>query len=129
MLFTSAPHEANGAAFSDAVRGLRSQGVHVYPVASSGIDEQTEYVMRATAQFTEGRYLFLTDDSGVGGEHKEPSVPCYVVTRLNHAMERVVQSELDGTRVAVDSALVLRTSGNPSDGQCVLQSGATASLF
>ena len=123
------PHQANGAAFSNAVRGLRTLGVHVYPVASSGIDEQTEYAMRAAAQVTEGRYLFLTDDSGVGGSHKEPSIPCYVVTRLNHAMERVVQSELDGVRVAVDPALVLRTSGQPTDGQCVLQSGATASLF
>jgi len=123
------PHQADGATFSNAVRGLRSLGVHVYPVASSGIDEQTEYVMRATAQVTEGRYLFLTDDSGVGGTHKEPSIPCYVVTRLNHAMERVVQSELDGARVAVDPALVLRTSGAPTDGQCVLQNGAAASLF
>lgn len=123
------PHLADGAAFSAAVRGLRDLDVHVYPVASSGIDRQTEYTMRATAQLTQGRYLFLTDDSGVGGEHLEPSIPCYAVTRLNHAMERVVQSELAGARVEVDPALVLRTSGAPSGGQCLLPSGVTATLF
>jgi len=123
------PHAHNGGAFSAAVRGLRDLDVHVYPVASSGIDEQTEYAMRASAQLTRGRYLFLTDDSGVGGAHKEPSIPCFVVTRLDHAMERVVQSELAGAQVAVAAAHILRTVGQPNGGQCVLQTGATATLF
>lgn len=123
------PHTENAAPFSAAVRGLRDLGVHVYPVASSGIDGPTEYAMRATAQLTSGRYVFLTDDSGVGGSHREPSIPCYVVTRLDHAMERVVQSELAGAQVAVEPTHILRTAGEPNAGQCVLQTGATATLF
>ena len=30
-----------------------------------------------------GRYLFLTDDSGIGNDHEEPRVPCYRVERLD----------------------------------------------
>ena len=122
------PHDHDVARFSNAVRGLRAASVHVYPVASSGIDVPTEYAMRATAQLTLGRYLFLTDDSGVGGSHLEPSVPCYVVTKLGHALERVIASELAGTRVAVDPGHLIRSVGNPVDGECALESG-TASIF
>ena len=50
--------------------------------------------MRSAAQLTGGRYLFLTDDSGVGGEHKEPNIPCYFVTRLDHAILRMVDIEM-----------------------------------
>ncbi|MBL8917292.1 MAG: VWA domain-containing protein [Myxococcaceae bacterium] len=123
------PHDDDVAPFSAAVRALRDRGVHVYPVASSGIDERTEYAMRASAQLTMGRYLFLTDDSGVGAAHKEPSIPCYVVTKLNHAVERVIASELAGTRVEVDPAKVIRTAGNPEQGRCALGNGAVAHLF
>ena len=73
---------------ANSLRVTRDQGVHVYPVASSGVDELTELSMRSAAQLTGGRYLFLTDDSGVGGEHKEPSIPCYVVTKLDDALLR-----------------------------------------
>jgi hypothetical protein len=124
-----APHHNDKAgALADAVRALRAKDVHVYPVASSGIDELTEYTMRAAAQLTSGRYLFLTGDSGVGGEHKTPSTPCYVVTRLDVAMLRAVSSELSGARIAADPASVLRTVGEPQDGVCSLQEGE-AKLF
>ena len=87
------PHAANAGPFATAVRDLASQEVRLFPIASSGIDEVTEYTMRAAAQRTGGRYLFLTDDSGVGGAHKEPTVSCYVVTQLLYALERVLDAE------------------------------------
>ncbi len=39
---------------ADAVRAASDLGVHVYPVASSGVDELTELTMRSTAQLTPG---------------------------------------------------------------------------
>jgi Mg-chelatase subunit ChlD len=123
------PHDGRAAEFSTTVRALQSKGAHVYPVASSGIDTRTEYAMRASAQLTLGRYLFLTDDSGVGGAHLEPSIPCYVVTKLNHAVERSIDSELAGARVEVDPAKVIRTVGSPMNGQCALQGGTVAQVF
>ena len=111
-------HDHNARRFTDAVRALQARDVRVYPVSSSGSDELFEYSMRAAAQLTGGRYLFLTDDSGVGGAHKDPTIPCYWVTRLNYAMERVISSELSGTIIEIDPDKVLRAVGSPVNGQC-----------
>ncbi|HEY3255489.1 MAG TPA: VWA domain-containing protein, partial [Polyangiaceae bacterium] len=92
-----APHHSGQAeAMSDGIRGMGKLGVHVYPVASSGVDELTEVTMRSAAALTGGRYLFLTNDSGVGNDHKEPTIPCYFVTKLDLAIERMVDIELSG---------------------------------
>jgi len=122
-------HDERAQALLDGIRGAKQLGVHVYPVASSGIDELTELTMRTAAQLTGGRYLFLTDDSGVGGAHKEPSIPCYFVTRLDHAILRMVDAELTGQHVEPVEDTIIRTSGEPKDGTCKLSSGETVSVF
>ncbi len=113
-------HDKNAGAMAAAVRELRSRDVRVYPVASSGIDELAEYTMRASAQLTGGRYIFLTDDSGIGEAHKDPTIPCYFVTRLDHAIVRSVQSELRGTFVSPAAEDVIRAVGAPVDGVCTV---------
>jgi hypothetical protein len=119
-----APHHTqNARAMADAVRAVRDVGVHLYPVASSGIDELSEHSMRSAAQLTGGRYLFLTDDSGVGGAHKEPTIPCYFVTRLDDAILRMVDIELSGEYHEPTTAQIIRTGGNPESGRCTLTSG------
>jgi hypothetical protein len=125
-----APHHTGRAsALVAAVDVAASQDVHVYPVASSGVDELTEYAMRSAAQLTLGRYLFLTDDSGVGGEHKEPTIPCYFVTRLDDAILRMVDIEMSGVYREPLAAEVIRAGGDPADGACTLQSGQTVFAF
>lgn len=125
-----APHHVERAAqITAAVEVAASQDVHLYPVASSGVDELTEYSMRAAAQLSLGRYLFLTDDSGVGGEHKEPSIPCYFVTRLDDAILRMVDIEMSGVYHEPEQADVIRAGGNPADGACRLESGQTVFVF
>jgi hypothetical protein len=122
-------HDDRAAAMAEALRASRKLGVHIYPVASSGIDEFTELGMRSAAQFTGGRYLFLTNDSGVGGDHKEPSIPCYFVTRLDHAILRMVRIELSGEYSEPSSEQIVRKGGNPQAGSCKLESGATVVVF
>jgi hypothetical protein len=112
-----------------AIRDVGSLGIHVYPVASSGIDEITELTMRTTAELTGGRYLFLTDDSGVGGAHKEPTIPCYFVTQLDRAIVRMVDIELSGVYREPSAEEILRTGGNPTSGACTLGSGDTVLVF
>jgi hypothetical protein len=125
-----APHHAkNTAAFVDALKGARTAGVHLYPVAASGADKLTEFSMRLGALVTGGRYLFLTDDSGVGGSHLEPTIPCYFVTSLQRAMLRMVLMELSGVRVDPVSTDVVRTGGNPQDGRCTLADGQSVSVL
>jgi hypothetical protein len=125
-----APHHgANAEPLAAAVEVASSQDVHVYPVASSGVDELTEYTMRSAAQLTLGRYLFLTNDSGVGGDHKEPTIPCYFVTRLDHAILRMIDIEMSGVYREPSPEQVIRSGGDPADGACRLESGQTVFVY
>jgi len=125
-----APHHAEQAgAMKAAIVAAQAAGVHIYPVASSGVDEFTELTMRSTAQLTGGRYLFLTNDSGVGNSHKEPSIPCYFVTKLDSAILRMVDIEMSGVYREPSAAELIRTGGNPQSGACQLDSGETVYVF
>ena len=112
-----------------AVRTAAEQDIHIYPVASSGVDDLTEFSMRSSAQLTGGRYIFLTEDSGIGEAKKEPNIPCYFVTRLDHAILRMVAVEMSGSYIEPDPANVIRTGGNPQDGACTLASGTSVGVF
>jgi hypothetical protein len=122
-------HDQNATAMTEAIRDSADLDVHIYPVASSGVEELTELTMRSAAQLTGGRYLFLTDDSGVGGEHKEPTIPCYFVTRLDTAILRMVDIELSGVYREPAADEVRRTGGDPKSGRCTLESGENVQSF
>jgi hypothetical protein len=107
----------------EAIRAAHARGVHLYPVAASGVDDLTEFSMRLAALVTGGRYLFLTNDSGIGNDHKEPAIPCYHVTNLKDAMLRMIAMEVTGVRLEPAPAEVIRTGGNPRDGRCQLRDG------
>ena len=72
-----------------------AQGIRIIPVASSGIDKATEYLLRTMAFTTGGTYTFLTDDSGIGGSHIEPTIGDYQVEKLNDMMVRIVNEYLE----------------------------------
>ena len=122
-------HEARTAVITEAIRTASQLDVHIYPVASSGVDVRTETSMRSAAQLTGGRYLFLTDDSGVGGSHLEPSIPCYFVTLLSNAMLRMVDIEMSGVYREPEAAQIIRTGGDPTDRACTLDSGKIVYAF
>ncbi|MGK4008174.1 vWA domain-containing protein [Sorangium sp. So ce1036] len=122
-------HDSSAADMAAGIRALEDLGVHIYPVASSGVDELTELTMRSAAQITGGRYLFLTDDSGVGGQHKEPTIPCYYVTRLDRAILRMVDIELSGDYREPEPSEILRAGGDPEDGACALSSGGEVLVY
>jgi len=125
-----APHHGPDApVMADALRTAAKQDIHIYPIAASGVDELTELTMRSAAQLTLGRYLFLTDDSGIGNSHKEPTIPCYYVTRLDQAILRMVDIEMTGLYREPSTAEVIRTGGDPTDGLCQLEDGQELVAF
>ncbi|WP_338552363.1 VWA domain-containing protein [Paenibacillus sp. KS-LC4] len=67
-----------------------ANGIRIIPVASSGVDVPTEYLLRFMAVATGGTYLFLTDDSGIGGEHLEPAAGEYEVKPLNDLLVEMI---------------------------------------
>lgn len=110
------PHDENLKETIQLAKVAAQSGIRIYPLAASGVADTAEYVMRILAATTGGRYLFLTDDSGVGNEHAEPKIPCYVVTRLDQLMVRILSSELSGQRVEARPGDIIRTSGGEQQG-------------
>jgi hypothetical protein len=106
------PHDERAPAAWRNAMALRDQGVHIVPVAASGVGPAAEYLMRAMAAATQSRYLFLTDDSGVGNAHGEPAVDCYVVTRLDGLLRRVLTGLVVGRRIEPSPAEILRQVGD-----------------
>lgn len=115
------PHDEHIQATWDSGLISRSRGIHVVSLAASGIDDTAEFMMRGLSQLTNARYLFLTDDSGIGLPHAEPTVDCYVVTRLDQLVERVLVSLITGQRVEPEGEDVIRTVGNYRSGVCAIE--------
>ncbi|MCK5644334.1 MAG: VWA domain-containing protein, partial [Gammaproteobacteria bacterium] len=90
------PHTQNIDRALDEMHAAREKGIHVFPIAASGVDNVMEYVMRTAGVLSDGRYLFLTDDSGIGSTHAEPHIPAYYVTTLRDSIVRSIESELTG---------------------------------
>ena len=84
-------HTPEVVANMQAVTAAASQkGVRIIPVASSGVDKNTEFLMRSLAIATNGTYLFLTDDSGIGNSHLQPTIGDYQVEYLNDLIRTVI---------------------------------------
>lgn len=114
------PHDEHFQATWDTGLISRTRGIHMVSLAASGVDDRAEFLMRGLSQLTNARYLFLTDDSGVGLPHAEPQVDCYVVTRLDQLVERVMVSLVTGQRVEPEGEDVIRTVGNYRNGVCAI---------
>lgn len=70
-------------------------GIRIVPVAASGVDKSCEFLLRNLAFMTGGTYTFLTDDSGIGFSHTQPTIGSYTVEKLNDMMVRICNEYLD----------------------------------
>ena len=78
----------------DMVRA-RQAGIKVFSVASSGLDQQGERVMRQIAQQTMGKFLFiLYASSPQGGLDTPHSVEQYSVDQLDDLIVGLIKDEL-----------------------------------
>ena len=73
------------------------KGIKIISIASSGIDKKTEYFFRSQSLLTAGQYVYLTDDSGIGGAHLDASTSeKLVVEYLNACMSRLISGYYSG---------------------------------
>ncbi|MGN0517942.1 MAG: VWA domain-containing protein [Acutalibacteraceae bacterium] len=77
-----------------SIEKAASQGIRVISVAASGVDKRTEMMLRSFAVATGGTYTFLTDDSGIGGSHIEPTIGQFTVRQFNECIIDVINSYL-----------------------------------
>ena len=97
FLLLDAPPHHNPEALQRLHRVTREAarlGIRIIPIGASGIDKQTEFLMRFLDVSTGGTYVFLTDDSGIGQPHLVPSVGAYEVEPLNELLVRLISGSL-----------------------------------
>ncbi|HKY75195.1 MAG TPA: vWA domain-containing protein [Acidimicrobiia bacterium] len=86
----------DGPDYADDVRAAARRGIKIMPIASSGLDDQGEYVFRQLAQITMARFTFLTygADGASPGDHTDHHVSDYAVLALDDLVVRLVADEL-----------------------------------
>jgi hypothetical protein len=106
LLADAAPHLAGEPGYEDepdyatVLRDAAASGIKVFPIASSGLDDQGEFVFRQLAQVTLGRFVFLT--YGIDGASPGTSTPHdvdpedYDVLALDALVVQLVGDELAG---------------------------------
>jgi Mg-chelatase subunit ChlD len=100
LLADAPPHlDYGGPQYDDDMLAALGKGIKVFSVGASGLDAQGEYVQRQIAQYTGGRFVFLTyrdaanPASGPGRETVH-EVSNYSVDTLDRLIVRLVREEL-----------------------------------
>ncbi len=94
LILDAPPHNTaeNQTKMKELAEQAAAKGIRIVPVGASGIDKSTEYLMRTLAISTNGTYTFLTNHSGIGGDHIEPTTDDYKVETFNDLLVRVLKS-------------------------------------
>lgn len=83
-------HQGVVESLQTSVKQYAENGIKLIPVYCSGPSKECEFMCRFFAILTGGTYVFLTDDSGVGGSHVEASVGQFQVEPLNDLLARLI---------------------------------------
>jgi hypothetical protein len=96
----AAPHldYPDDADYAIEVLEAAKRGIKIEPIASSGLDDQGEFVFRQLAQLTGGRFSFLTYGAAGAPEPGDATthhVDDYSVLSLDDLVVRLVSEELE----------------------------------
>ena len=96
LVLDAPPHNTkqNRSYIPELMSDAAAKGIRIIPIASSGIDKDTEFLLRTMSITTGGSYVFLTDHSGVGNTHLDPTIGNYEVEYLNELLVRLINSYL-----------------------------------
>jgi hypothetical protein len=105
LLADAPPHlDYGGPQYDEDMVAALGKGIKVFSVGASGLDRQGEFIQRQIAQFTGGRFVFLTyadaTRPGSSGPGRETShdVQNYSVDTLDRLIVRLVSEELAQAR-------------------------------
>jgi len=94
------PHlDYGGPQYDRDMQAALAKGIKLFPVGASGLDPSGEYVFRQLAQYTAGRFVFLTyrdgaDPSSGPGSETVHDVRQYSVQTLDKLVVRLVGEEV-----------------------------------
>ena len=99
LIFDAPPHYGVEESLKASIASAARQGIHLIPVVSSGSDRETELFGRSLSIMTDGEYVFLTDDSGIGGSHLKPIIGPHDVEKLHDVIVNLIE-EYSGVKKA-----------------------------
>jgi len=120
LILDAPPHDEAKDRVKTLVIRAASMGIRIVPVVCSGIDKSTEYLMRSIALATDGSYVFLTDDSGVGDKHIKPTTDNFKVELLNDLLQRVISEMIFMMPCADNGKMEEPVSTNDNVGKVVV---------
>jgi len=100
LLADAPPHlDYGGPQYDDDMAAALGKGIKVFSVGASGLDRQGEYIQRQIAQYTGGRFVFLTYANAANpasgpGTQTVHDVGNYSVQTLDRLVVRLVTEEL-----------------------------------
>jgi len=118
LVLDASPHrlpEVN-ASLQKSIREAARLGIRIVPVTASGIQKDTEFLMKFFGLATNGTYVFLTDHSGIGGKHLEPTTDEYKVEPLNNLLVRLI-TEYTTTETCEGKSQILFVDNQGQNGQ------------
>ena len=93
-------HTEDLARWNTAVFDAAAKGIKILTVGCSGINKQTEYYFRCQSIITGGQYIYLTDNSGIGGSHLEATTEhAMTVEYLNSCLVRIITGYFKGIHI------------------------------
>ncbi|MFN0014875.1 MAG: carboxypeptidase regulatory-like domain-containing protein [Saprospiraceae bacterium] len=92
LVLDASPHQRPEVleSLKNSIREAAKRGIRIVPLSASGIQKDTEFLMKFFGLATNGSYVFLTDHSGIGGKHLEPTTDEYKVEPLNSLLVRLI---------------------------------------
>ena len=135
LILDAPPHKGTEAEMYALMEKASAKGVRVIPIVCSGADKGTEFLMRSIALATNGTYVFLTDNSGIGSNHLKPTTDVFNVELLNNLLQRLISQTLYVPVCSAEPALQttpftkitgnvlkVKISPNPTTGRIVIKS-------
>ncbi|PCI32378.1 MAG: hypothetical protein COB60_09510 [Flavobacteriaceae bacterium] len=92
LILDAPPHftQENVRIIKNQIKVAQQKGIKIIPIVASGADKDLEFLMRFFSIATNGTYVFLTDDSGVGNAHLKPTTDAFKVEKLNDLIIRLI---------------------------------------
>jgi hypothetical protein len=92
LVLDASPHQGAdiNASLQRSITEAARRGIRIVPITASGIQKDTEFLMKFFGLATNGSYVFLTDHSGIGGKHLAPTTDEYKVELLNDLLVRLI---------------------------------------
>lgn len=88
------------------------QGIKIFSIASSGLPLDGEFVFRQLAQYTMGRFIFLTYQNGTSGQAGTERTDLtagndgnYTVEQLDELVLKLIEEEVAASQIPVDSSI------------------------